>query len=237
MVGQHVNKIPNISGPFLKLYVLGPKKDRPTYHHVDETACLNRNFKAISLTLLLLIAASVPGMAYSQGQAWIVNMDASEFGFTVKHLGVFDVDGRFTEGSGSVVYDATTPDSMNAELILRVESVDTDNTLRDNELRGDDFLDFRRYPTIKFVSTAVEASEVEGFTIQVVGRMTIYGETRDIVIPINLEVDDSGKLITITSEFDLHRHDYEMDFGFATDPMIGERVDVKVKLVARLEEM
>ena len=176
-------------------------------------------------------------MVYSQSQTWTVDMDASEFRFTVKHLGVFNVDGRFTEGRGSLVYDALSPDSMKAELVLEVKSVDTDNTLRDKELRGDDFLDSRRYPTIEFVSTAVEASEVEGFLLQVVGRMKIYGETRDIVIPINLIVDDSGELITITSEFQLHRHDFEMDFGFATDPMIGERVEVSVKLVARAKAM
>ena len=190
----------------------------------------------LACCFLFLVSAS------AQAQEWTVDMDASEFSFTVRHIGFFEVEGVFRQGSGALVFASATPDSSTtasvspmivAAMELDVASVDTDNSLRDRELVSEDFLDARRYPSISFTSTSVAADSLTPNEYLLTGVMNIYGTSREITIPIILNHDVGEGTVTVTSEFVVHRHDYEMDFGRASDGLIGKEVSVHVSIVAR----
>ncbi|MEV4318186.1 YceI family protein [Actinocrispum sp. NPDC049592] len=135
-------------------------------------------------------ATTTPIRGYLAG-TWDIDPVHSEVAFTVRHMMVSKVRGRFRSFSGTIVTGADVTDST---VIASIEaaSVDTGNVLRDRHVRSADFFDADHYPLWTFRSTAVRAG---GHGLVVDGDLTIKGVTRSV--PLKLEVngigpDDSG---------------------------------------------
>jgi polyisoprenoid-binding protein YceI len=107
---------------------------------------------------------------------WHVDATQSEIGFAVRHIMVATVSGRFTgfDGTLEVSYDGVAK----AAGTIRAATIDTNEPVRDARLRSDDFFDVERYPTITFVSTAIE--QLDGGRFRIVGQLTIRRVTREI---------------------------------------------------------
>src|SRR5512143_4017807 len=97
---------------------------------------------------------SAPGLVY--GAQWQVDPDHSSFQFKVRHLTVSSVRGDFGKVIQGVVYfDPQDVGSTKAQLVLDAASVSTNHAKRDEHLRGPDFFDVSKYPTITYVSKQV----------------------------------------------------------------------------------
>ncbi|TSE00266.1 YceI family protein [Skermania sp. ID1734] len=114
---------------------------------------------------------------------WAIDPSHSQIGFSVRHLMVSKVRGRFTDFSGKLVIgeDGTA----HAEAEIKVDSVTTDNDQRDAHLRTHDFFGAEEFPTATFKSTGFR---VDGEDFVVDGEFTIRGVTR----PVSLEVEYLG---------------------------------------------
>ena len=85
---------------------------------------------------------------------WAIDTNHSEIGFTVRHLGLSKVRGRFNSFTGSAeISDPTTASSVQA--VIDLSSVDTNNPDRDGHLRSSDFFNAEAHPEMSFVSTSV----------------------------------------------------------------------------------
>lgn len=114
---------------------------------------------------------------------WALDAVHSTVGFSVRHLMVTRVRGRFGDVSGAIVVaDDGTP-SVTAE--IAVGSVDTGNEARDAHLLAADFFDAAQFPTATFVSTAVRA---DGDQYVVDGDFTLRGVTK----PVSLQLEFNG---------------------------------------------
>lgn len=103
-----------------------------------------------SLVLSLLLAA---GFTTANAQTtW--NMDASHtnVGFTVTHLVIAEVDGRFREADGKLVSKNDDFSDSYVEATVQIASINTDNEKRDGHLKSDDFFNAEKYPTMTFKS-------------------------------------------------------------------------------------
>jgi len=109
--------------------------------------------------------------------AWEVDPARSTAGFTVRHLKVTKVRGRFGEITGVIRCDHEGVTSIDGR--VQVASIDTGDHRRDARLRAEDFFDAERHPAIAF--TAMGSAEVP----VVRGIMTIRGISR----PLELQVD------------------------------------------------
>lgn len=108
---------------------------------------------------------------------WTIDPSHSSIEFSVKHLGIATVRGRFRQFSGSVELDeANRPRAISAA--IDAGSVDTGVAQRDAHLRSPDFFDAERHPTLTFESTAIRSDD-EG-RLLVTGDLTIRGETRPV---------------------------------------------------------
>src|SRR5919205_2589951 len=96
--------------------------------------------------------------------------------FVVRHLGLAKVRGRFNEFEG-VVHIAEDPSQSSARVTIQAASIDTRDDKRDAHLRGPDFLDAERYPTLEFRSTGARQ---EGDDWLLDGELTVKGETRPV---------------------------------------------------------
>jgi len=176
--------------------------------------------------------------------AWEVDPARSTAGFTVRHLKVTRVRGRFGEITGLIRCDrdgSTTVDGS-----VDVASIDTGDHRRDARLCAEDFFDAERYPTIVFraISQAVEPGEVP----VVPGTMTMRG----VAQPLELQLDalgspvDGNGDVRIRASGVLSRRAFGLTWdsafvagGLVIDDRVGLQLDVVLcrgpdTLVARL---
>jgi polyisoprenoid-binding protein YceI len=133
--------------------------------------------------LRTVLAFSVVAGVGSVGRADDYVIDAAHSGvtFQISHMGVSYIPGRFNEFSGNFTIDTSDPAKSSFSLTIKTESVDTNNSKRDEHLRAPDFFNAKQFPTITFASTAVKA--VEG-GYEVTGDLTMHGETKPITFSL-----------------------------------------------------
>jgi polyisoprenoid-binding protein YceI len=113
---------------------------------------------------------------------WVVDTNHSSIGFTIRHLGVSKVRGRFTRFDADVVVGETLA-TTSVSATVDVASIDTANADRDAHVLSPDIIDVARRPTMVFRSTSVKGA---GMEYQVEGDLTIGDITRPIVLAVEL---------------------------------------------------
>jgi polyisoprenoid-binding protein YceI len=112
-------------------------------------------------------------LGYVSGR-WVIDPVHSDISFTVRHLMVSRVRGRFVRFTGEIVSGAA-PSASTVVAEIDMTSIDTGNADRDEDLRSANYLDVGRYPTMAYRSTAVRAVG-DRFTVD--GELTLHGVTR-----------------------------------------------------------
>lgn len=122
-------------------------------------------------------------------RTWVIDPAHSTAEFAVKHMVFTTAKGVFRELEGKLEFDEVNPGTAKVEATIQVASIDTREPNRDAHLRGDDFFNAERYPTITFRSNRVEVAG-EG-RAQVYGDLTIRDVTKEVV----LDTEYHGQLI------------------------------------------
>jgi polyisoprenoid-binding protein YceI len=177
---------------------------------------------------------AIPG--YLAG-TWEIDPVHSDVSFTVRHMMVSKVRGRFGTFSGEIVTGENLTDSA-VTASIGATSVDTDNGQRDKHLRSADFFDVERYPTWTFRSTAVRA---DGDDLVVDGELTIKGVTRSV--PLAVEVNgvgpdlSGGTRIGFSASTTIDRNDFGVDIKMPLDGsgvVVGDKVQIALEIEAVL---
>ena len=122
------------------------------------------------------------GHSIAQTTTWKIDPVHSKIGFSVRHLIISEVEGRFKSFEGSVTTDKEDFNGSKIVFSLDARSVFTDNTRRDNDLKSANFFDAEKYPEITFKSTSFE--KVEGNKYKLEGNFTIKGITNHIIMDV-----------------------------------------------------
>jgi polyisoprenoid-binding protein YceI len=119
--------------------------------------------------------------------SWTVDPTHSALEFVARYAVFTLVRGRFTSFSGTVVLDPLHPGATQIDVDIDASSVDTAMAVRDDHLRGEEFFDVERHPTISFRS--------RGATVLAAGRYTVSGDLtiRGIAQPVRLVADVFGR--------------------------------------------
>ena len=187
--------------------------------------------KTIKLFLLLTLTS-----VFAQAQTiWNVDNVHSTVRFTIAHMVISEIDGNFTDFSGSINY--TKPDLSDAaiDFSINTNSVNTRNAKRDGHLKSPDFFDVSKYPTINFKSTSVTHKEGKNYLLK--GHLTMHGVTK----PIELNLFYAGSIKDNRGNFkagykvkgSLKRSDYGLKYNSVMDNggvVIGNKVSFDIKL-------
>ena len=167
---------------------------------------------------------------------WVVDPVHSRVGFAVKHLGISTVRGEFKEFEGTLEIGEDLPTSR-AYGTVKVASIDTRETDRDDHLRSPDFFDAAQFPEIAFESTKIERLDEEEF--RVTGRLTIHGVSNEIVLHAEVggtEPDPWGnERIGLEVTGRLSRSDYGMKLQQTLGSgnlVVGDKVTLALDLSA-----
>src|SRR5437867_6991780 len=118
---------------------------------------------------------------------WDFDLAHSNLGFSVRHLVISKVHGRFARWTGTLTLDEARPERSQVEVRVEAGSIDTHEPKRDAHLRSADFFDTEKYPEITFRSTRLEQGGEDHYRLS--GDLTIHGVTR----PVRLEVEALGR--------------------------------------------
>jgi polyisoprenoid-binding protein YceI len=106
--------------------------------------------------------------------AWVIDQTHTTIEFSVRHLGISKVRGRFTGFDASInVADDATSATVRANVDL--STVDTNNADRDAHLRGSDFFSVDAHPAMVFESTSL--TDLDDGTYRLDGTLTLNGHT------------------------------------------------------------
>src|SRR5258708_28188834 len=106
---------------------------------------------SIGAKMTITQAETVPG--YVAG-TWTIDPLHSEVGFSVRHMMVSKVRGKFTKFSGELV-TAENPLESSVAAQTALSSIETGAEQRDGHLRSPDFFDTENQPVMTFRSTGV----------------------------------------------------------------------------------
>jgi polyisoprenoid-binding protein YceI len=140
----------------------------------------------------------------------------SVIGFSIKHLEIALVQGRFKDFHGTVNFDDKDITRSTVEFSAKIESIDTGVEARNKHLRTADFFDAAKYPEMTFKSTKVAK---KGKAYQLTGDLTIKGVTKQVTFPFNITgaVKDpwGGTRFGISASTVINRRDFGINYGNA----------------------
>ena len=162
---------------------------------------------------------------------WAVDPAHSNVEFSVRHLMITTLKGRFTDVEGSVVLDEADPAASVAEVTVKIASIDTREPQRDAHLRSADFFDAEKFPTLTFRSTGVEGRLGESFKLT--GDLTIHGVTRPVVLDVTSEGQIKDAWGGLRSGFTATTRIKRSEFGLTWNQLLeagGVTVSDEVKI-------
>jgi polyisoprenoid-binding protein YceI len=172
-------------------------------------------------------------------QTWNLDPTHSSITFTVRHMVVAKVHGRFARFEGTVsLPEGGELSGASTSVSIDAASIDTQVEARDNHLRSPDFFDVQAFPRITFQSKRVLPQGGKG-ALRIVGDLTLHGITREV----ELEAEYLGKMtdpfgterVAFSASGRLERKDFGLTWNQALEAggvLVGERVDLTLEVQA-----
>ena len=182
--------------------------------------------KTFITIVLLALTAAATSATFAQPRAAQLVTAQSDLSFTSKQMGV-SVDGKFKRFDAQLAFDPKKPETGKVSFGIDLASVTLGAPELEAELAKAIWFDSKTMPQASFASTAIKAAGPGKF--DVAGKLTIKGQTRDIVVPITLT--QAGAVSTATGGFVLKRLEFKIGDGeWADTSMVANDVQVKFKL-------
>jgi polyisoprenoid-binding protein YceI len=185
-------------------------------------------------SLLALAAAALAAIPATAADIYVVEKAHSDALFTIKHM-MSRITGRFSDFSGTINVDTGNPAASSVEFTINAASIDTSLPDRDKDLRGPNFFDVDKHPTITFKSSKVTPASKDKFTVD--GTLNMHGVSK----PLSLAVEFLGfgkdpwgnEKAGFALETTLNRKDYGLLWNKALDQggfLLGDDVRVVINL-------
>ena len=170
---------------------------------------------------------------------WTLDPAHSEVSFTVKHMKISKVRGKFEKFETTIV-TAEDPKDSTIEAVIDVASVNTGQEARDNHLRTSDFFLVEEHPQLIFRSSSID---VDGDDFTVDGNLTLRGVTQ----PVTLKGEFGGTVTDgygrvkagATASTKINRHDFGVSWNAALEAggfTLGDDVTINLDLQVVLQK-
>lgn len=182
-------------------------------------------------------ATSIDIPGYVAG-TWDIDAAHTDVGFVVRHLVVTKVRGRFNDVTGHLV-TAENPLESSVEVSIDLNSITTNQEMRDNHLRSADFFEAEKYPTMTYKASGVRQSG-EGFVLD--GELSLKDVTK--VIPLEFEfngvstADDFGTRAGFSATAQINRKDFNVNFNGVQNGLavVGDKIEIHLEIEAVLRQ-
>lgn len=180
---------------------------------------------------LALAALSAPAGAAT----YKIDPAHSSVTFTVAHMGISKVHGRFDKFSGTLDYTPGETKTWKTEAEIETAGINTGVEDRDKHLRGPDFFNAEKFPIMTFKS--VKVSGVKGLKGKVHGELTLMGVTKPVVLAVEASgpaTDPWGnERMGAVATTAINRKDFGLAWNKLLETgglLVGEKVDITLEL-------
>lgn len=178
---------------------------------------------------VLLSTLAMP--AFAQTSTWVPDQAHSEVDFSILHLAISKVHGRFGNITGGIILDKADMSKSKANITIDVTTVDTGMSSRDSVLKSDSFFDVKKYSTATFVSTSV-TKNADG--LKVAGNLTLRGITRPVVLTVDgpngpVTGPDHKQHAGFSATTEISRKEFGIGASFPTS-VVGDDVKLSIDL-------
>jgi polyisoprenoid-binding protein YceI len=172
---------------------------------------------------------------------YVIDPAHTEVGFIARHLIGTKVRGRFTEASGTFTV-AENPEESTLKATVEAASINTNNSMRDDHLRTNDFLDVPNYPTLTLTSVGLKKDDDTHWTMT--GELTIRGVTK----PVDFHVEFLGEgpsmqegktVVAFSATAEIDRRDFGVSFNHSLldgSVVVGNKVVIELEVEASLAD-
>lgn len=176
------------------------------------------------------------GPVYAEMARYDVDLDHSTVEFRVAHMVLSKTSGRFVDYKGSIDMDAEAKTVKTIEATIQTASLATNHQKRDQHLRGPDFFNVEKYPTVTYKLKSYLKSG-GGNEYSAVGELTLLGVTKDVVLTgtfNGVAKDPWGNVRAgFTAEGTVNRKDFGMNWSKTLDNgglVVGDEVHIKLDI-------
>ena len=173
--------------------------------------------KYVAIILSLFIARQ--GVAQIQAQE-----SGSTVQFKIRNLG-FNVTGSLGGLAGKIQFDPAKPEEAGFDVSVDANTINTDNGMRDDHLRGESYFNVKSYPRIRLVSSRVTAQRKGSYIFT--GQLTIKNHQKEISFPFT--ASETGGVYRFQGSFTISRKDFDIG-GFST---ISDQLEVTLDVIAK----
>lgn len=189
----------------------------------------------IKKTLASLVALPLLISSAQAADTYKIDPVHTSVSFSVRHFGINNVKGNFKEFEGVLVLEGET--LKEASGTIQVKSIDTGVEKRDDHLRGEDFFDVAKYPTINFKTKRIEKNSSGQLVL--IADFTMHGVTKELQLPAKMSEPTKdpwgGVRIGLEAKTKLNRKDYGINYHelLETGAMaVGEEVELEINAEA-----
>jgi polyisoprenoid-binding protein YceI len=183
---------------------------------------------------MTLAAATIPG--YLAG-TWTIDPVHSDISFSVRHMMVSKVKGRFGAFTGTII-TAENPADSSATAEIDLNSIDTNNSQRDDHIRSADFFEVDKHASMTFSSTSIEA---DGGDFLLKGDLSLKGITKPVVLKVELNGIGpdayGGTRAGFSASTEISRKEFGVDIDMPMDGggvVIGDKISISMEIEAVL---
>jgi len=189
--------------------------------------------------ILAIFGFTILGLSNSSAQeaTWVADKAHTQVMFTVSHLVIADVTGRFREFDIALKQKEDDFSGSSLSAHIKTASVSTDNDTRDGHLRSDDFFNAEKFPEITFEASLFEKIEKDRYKIT--GDLTIRDVTKRVVLDTEYRGSTKGPRgntrVAFKASTKVNRFDYGVEWDKALDTgglVVGE--DIEINLLVEL---
>ncbi|HUC06151.1 MAG TPA: YceI family protein [Acidimicrobiales bacterium] len=188
-----------------------------------------------------MTATSVGTVTLPTPGTYVVDPAHAEIGFVARHLIGTKVRGRFTEFSGSFTV-AENPEESTLEAEANAGSIHTNQSMRDDHLRTNDFLDVEHHPKITLRSTGLKRITDSQWTLFT--DLTVRGVTKPVEFDLEYlgqgpAMQEGKHVVAFSATAEIDRRDFGVSFNHALldgSVVVGNKVKIELEVEAGLAD-
>ena len=166
---------------------------------------------------------------------WQIDSAHSHVSFSVRHMMISKVRGRFENFSGTINFNEDNPAASTVNVEIDTASINTREEQRDGHLRSPDFLNVENHPKLTFKSTrVVQTSSNSG---QLIGDLTIRGVTQEVTLDVEYAGQAKSPWGTTSAGFSgtttINRKDWGLEWNQALETggvLVGDKIQIEIEL-------
>lgn len=166
---------------------------------------------------------------------WKIDPAHSQIQFSVRHMMISNVRGRFEDFTGAVEFDEDDPSRSSVEVQIEAASINTKEPQRDTHLRSPDFLDAEKFPQLRYKSRRVEM--IDASHGRMIGDLTIRDLAREVVLDVEYAGKAKSPWGTVSAGFSatakLSRKDWGLTYNSPLETggfLVGDQVNISIEL-------